>query len=159
MLQEVKMKHITLILTLIMISFGALAGCQTAQPVMDPTPNNILVTVQPQATDQAGGRVPPPARAPVRPNASLATVEVLSLTPSKDRPDTVIVHVLVKTTAPAEGLDEYNPDLTGQEIDINLAAGEAANLVAGDVISLTLSYRGDEWGGGYYGTMINNLER
>ena len=154
------MKHITVILTLIMISLGALAGCQTAQPVMDPTPGNLsIITTEPQATTQNTGKVPPPAAGSVRPNASLVTVEVLSLTPSKDRPDTVIVHVLVKTTAPAEGLDEYNPDLAGQEIDINLAAGEAANLVIGDVISLTLSYRGDEWGGGYYGTMVNNLER
>ena len=58
-----------------------------------------------------------------------------------------------------KGFDEYNPNLVEQEIDIKLAIGDAANLVPGDVIILTISYRGDEWGGGYYGTGISHLER
>ena len=156
------MKYPIVILTLLVIGLTGLAGCQPNQPVLEtnaagePTLGNlIIVTVQPQATPQSNDRIPPPAGGPVRENASLATVEVLSLTTSKENPQFVVLHVLVKVTAPAEGLDEYNPSLAGQEIDINLAAGDAANLAPGDVINLTLSYRGDEWGGGYYGTGIN----
>ncbi len=154
------MKSQILLPVLLILCLGILTACQTSQPVMEPTPGELtLVTTQPQALNPDGGKAPPPARAPVRPNASLATVEVLSLTTSAERADTVILHALVKNTAPTEGLDEYDPNLAGQEIDINLASGEAATLVPGDVISLTLSYHGDEWGGGYYGTMVTNLER
>ena len=157
------MKIQVLILTLLILSLGGLAGCQAAQPVLETNPgveptlgNLIIVTVEPQATPQNDGRFPPPAGGPVRPNASLATVEVLSLATNNDNPEYVILHVLVKVSAPAEGLDEYDPNLTGQEIDINLLAGDAVNIAAGNVIILTISYRGDEWGGGYYGTGINN---
>jgi hypothetical protein len=159
------MKLQIIILTLLMLCLSVLAACQTAQPVLEtnpvvePTPGNlIIITTEPQATPQNNGRVPPPAGGPVRPNASLATVEVLSLANSKETPEYVIAHVLVKTTTNAEGFDEYNPNLVEQEIDIKLAVGDAANLVPGDIINLTLSYRGDEWGGGYYGTGISYVE-
>ena len=159
------MKLQIIILTLLMLSFGGLAACQTAQPVpvtnpaVEPTPGNlIIITVQPQATADNNGSVPPPAGGPVRPNASLATVEVLSLMTSQNNPEYVVAHVLVKTTTNAEGFDEYNPNLVGQEIDINLAVGDAAVLAPGDIIILTISYRGDEWGGGYYGS-TSTLQR
>ena len=155
------MKYPIVILTLLVIGLTGLAGCQPNQPVLEtnaagePTLGNlIIVTTLPQVTPPGNGDAPQPAGGPVRENASLATVEVLSLTASKENPEFVVLHVLVKVTAPAEGLDEYNPSLAGQEIDINLAAGDAATLAPGDVIILTLSYRGDEWGGGYYGTEI-----
>jgi hypothetical protein len=156
------MKIQTIILTLLILSLGGLAGCLTAQPVLETNPgmeptlgNLIIVTVQPQATPQDNDRVPPPVGGPVRPNASLATVEVLSLATSKNNPEYVVLHVLVRVSAPAEGLDEYDPNLVGQEIDINLAAGDAVNIAAGKILILTISYRGDEWGGGYYGTDIS----
>ena len=159
------MKIQTIVLTLLVISLAGLTGCQAEQPVTETKPaveptlgNLIIVTIPPQATQENSGRVPPPVGAPVRPNASLATVEVLSLTAVKEDPEFVIVHAMVTAATPAEGFDAYDPNLVGQEIDIHLAVGEAANLVPGDIILLTLSYRGDEWGGGYYGTDISYLK-
>ena len=105
------MKLQTIILTLLMLSLGGLAACQTAQPVLETNPaveptlgNLIIITTEPQATTQNNGKVPPPAGGPVRPNASLATVEVLSLTTSQETPEYVVAHVLVKTTTNAEGI-------------------------------------------------------
>ena len=83
-------------------------------------------------------------------------VEILSLTPSEKSPDFVVAHVRVNTAAAAEGFDQYDPNLAGQEIDILLPAGDAAGLAVGGIINLTVSYRGDEWGGGYYGSEITS---
>ncbi|MGA9397721.1 MAG: hypothetical protein WBV22_05605, partial [Anaerolineaceae bacterium] len=93
-----------------------------------------------------------PSTAPVRENASLMNIEVLSITPNEKNAEDVILHVKVNTTAATNGMDEFNPNLAGQEIDIHVNKADAANLAVGNILNLTVSYRGDEWGGGYYGS-------
>ncbi len=89
-----------------------------------------------QAATPAGYPAPgtdnSPSGAPVRENASLMQVEILSLTPSEKNAEYVVIHVRVITTAPTEGLDEYNPDLAGQEVDIFLLVKDAVSLEPGD---------------------------
>ncbi len=165
------------ILILILISLIALSGCKTKETVSEtvvpegssegypvPEVNLPLVTTSEgyPAPDSSVGEpevitdpgYPAPSGAPVRENASLMQVEILSLSPSEKSPDFVVAHVRVNTTAAAEGFDQYDPNLAGQEIDILLPAADAAGLSVGSIINLTVSYRGDEWGGGYYGSSI-----
>jgi hypothetical protein len=155
------MKSSIAILILFCLSLAGLAGCQTAQrdfnnsQEINPTLSNLTI-ITPQSQTTPPGKVgppPPPSGAPVRENASLVTVEILSLNYEKDKPDYVVVHALVTATEPVEGLDAFDPNLVGQEIDIYMMAGEAASLEVGNIIKTTISYRGDEWGGGYYGGM------
>jgi hypothetical protein len=175
-LHEEKMKIKYGILILILISLLALSGCKTKETVTEtaapesssggyPAPeiNLPLVTSPgypaPESTPAEDKAVsepgyPDPSSAPVRENASLMQVEILSLTPSDKIPDLVIAHVRVNNTAAVEGFDQYDPNLAGQEIDLLLTVADAARLTVGDVIELTVSFRGDEWGSGYYGSNI-----
>ena len=152
------------ILTLVLISLLVLSGCKTGEPTLETNPADGISTGYPapqlpvQAATSAGYPAPgtdhSPAGAPVRENASLVQVEILSLTPSEKNAEYVVLHVRVITAAPAEGLEEYNPNLPGQEIDILVLAGDATSLEPGKIIDLTIRYSGDEWGGGYYGSNI-----
>ena len=146
------------ITVLILLSLTLLAGCKNEQPksaVMDWS-TAYPEQIQPAVIPDAGTLQPGVMSAPVRENGSIMNVEVLSLARSDRNPDFVVVHVLVNATAPAAGLEEYDPNLAGQEIDINLRSGDAASMLPGDIIRLTVTYRGDEWGGGYYGSDINH---
>jgi hypothetical protein len=173
---EVKMKIKTGILILILVSLLALGGCkskETAVPTSAsgdyPAPDVALplvispgypapestVSVEKAVTDPG---YPAPSGAPVRENASQLQVEILSLTPSDKNPDLVVAHVRVNSLGMVEGFDPYDPEMVGKEVDILLITGDAAGLAVGDLINLTVSYRGDEWGGGYYGTGISLLK-
>lgn len=175
---EVKMKFKYGIFVLVLISLLVLTGCKKDQnvnsnpaadgskesyPAQDnvvpqPTQASYPAPATPesiQSTQSTTPGYPAPANAPVRENASLMQVEILSLAKSEKSPDFVIAHVRVNTTAATAGLDEYDPNLAGQELDILLAAGDADSLAVGNIINLTVSYRGDEWGGGYYGRELS----
>jgi hypothetical protein len=154
------------IIILILISFCLLllAGCKTEQQtgearqtldasVSYPVSETGLPTNTPYAYPAPGGNTPPPV-AQVRENASLMSVEVLGIKPNEKNTTEVILHVKVISSAPAKGLDEYDPTLTGREIDIHLDAADAEALAVGSKLSLMVSYRGDEWGGGFYGKEI-----
>jgi hypothetical protein len=168
--ENMKIKYGMLIL--ILLNLLVFSGCQkdqsvneTAAPVGSesyPEPVISVPLINPSdypAPDDGEGNtnsvITVPQNAPVRENASLMQVEILSLTQSKVSPDYVIVHVLVNATTPVKGFDEYDSTLAGQEIDILLVTGDAISLAPGDVINLNVSYRGDEWGGGYYGSNIS----
>jgi hypothetical protein len=139
---------------LMICGLALLSGCQSTQaltPGAAGTLENLtVVTLETSGTPPALN--PPPVGAPVRPNASLMQVEILTLAPSEKSQEYMVAHVLVIASAAIEGFDQYNPELSGQEIDILLTTGEAADLAPGDILDLAVSYRGDEWGGGYYGT-------
>jgi hypothetical protein len=157
-MNEVKMKYPFAILLTILAGLLLFSGCSPARetpPGVAGTPENlIIVTVEPQVTPRMDFVAQPPG-APVRPNASRMQVEVLSLAQSEDNPDYTILHVLVFSTAPAEGLDEYASNLAGQEIEILLAVGDAVSLAPGDLLKIIVSYRGDEWGSSYYGSNVS----
>ncbi len=167
------------IFVLVLISLLVLTGCKKDQDVNStqavdgskesyPVPETVVPTPtlasypapaktpeSTQSTETTDPGYPAPDNVPVRENASLMQVEILSLAKSEKNPDFVIAHVRVNTTAAAPGLDEYDPNLTGQELDILLAARDADSLAVGNIINLTVSYRGDEWGGGYYGRELS----
>jgi len=163
------MRKSLLMLVAILLGLSLLGGCQSGAkpddgsgegPVTDPGQAAYPAPqIQPTATARAypGPDGPgQPAGAPVRENGSIMNVEVLSLAQSEKNPDFVVIHVKVNATTPAPGLEEYDPNLASQEIDINLRVGDAVGLAPGDILRLTVSYRGDEWGGGYYGSNINH---
>ncbi len=154
------MKKHLLILMLIAISTSLLSGCKT----QEGSSTNPVTGNQTQGTSGAGYPAPEISTEPAYPapsgqvvaeNASRMTVEVLSLTPSANDPQNIIIHVKVNSSAAVEGKTEYNPNLAGTEIDINLTAADAAGLAVGSVLSLTVSFRADNWGGGYYGSEIS----
>jgi hypothetical protein len=178
MLCEVKMKVKYGILILILVSAFILGGCKNDQTASDTATPDGSAPSYPEpvvaATTETSPGYPAPgsatgepqvpdvgypvqSSAPAMDNASLMNVEILALTPNPDKADLVILHVWVNTTAPAEGYIEFDPDLAGKEMDIQVAAGDAASLAVGDVIDLTVSYRGDESGGGYYGYDISKV--
>jgi hypothetical protein len=137
------MKNVYLMIGLVILLAAGMSGCNgntqpTAVPLIDPVDPGVQ----------------PPLGAPVRENASLMGVEVLSISPNEKNSAEVIIHVKVVSSAAANGMDEYDPNLVGQEIDIHLNAADAVNLAAGSTLNLTVSYRGDEWGGGYYGSNL-----
>lgn len=151
------------ILLLILIGISLLTGCKPEATDSVTMENPVVVnptaeiggTGYPAPQPVSGYPAPGTSGSQVIDNASQMTVEILSLTPNAKDPRYVIAHVKVKTTTPVEGKPEYNPDVAGQEIDINLLAADAANLAVGDALRLTASFRGDEWGGGYYGSDIS----
>lgn len=160
------MKIKSFLILFLLVSLLALGGCKTAQPVVEtgvspaagddayPVPQ-AAVTIPASEAYPAPDSGEGPAGAPVRPNASLMNVTILSILPDEKDSTQVILHVTVNTSQPANGLEEYNPGAVGQELDIRVSAQDAANLAVGNVINLTVSYRGDEWGGGYYGSGIS----
>jgi len=164
-------------LILVLVSLLVLSGCKAAEQTADksvtenatdgyPNPDVGLPLVTTSdgypAPDSAAGEpqpgYPAPAGAPVRENAARVQVEILALTPSEKSPEYVVAHVRVNSLGMVEGFDPYDPEMVGKEIDILLTTADAASLVVGDLIDLTVSYRGDEWGGGYYGTGITSLK-
>jgi hypothetical protein len=158
------MKKNLLILVVILLSLFLLSGCKSdeAAPVPDASGEKAGDTTLPgypapdsTIPEETMPGYPAPAGAPVRENASRMNVEVLSLAQSEKNSEYVVMHVRVNSTAPVDGMDEYDANLAGQEVDITLAVGDAVSLAPGDIINLTVSYRGDEWGGGYYGTEIS----
>lgn len=159
------MKKQLLIPLLMVISFSLLTGCKSQQgSTGNPTSAIPASENQTTKTDGAGypapqvtpvSGYPAPADSIVTDNASQMTVEILSLTPNTKDPQYVTAHVKVNFSEPVEGKIEYNPNLAGQEIDINLSVADAATLVVGNILNLTVSYRADNWGGGYYGSEIS----
>lgn len=152
------------ILALVLISLIILTGCKTDQPKDESisTPGSSAGYPAPEITAPeitlpgypAPGGNTSPAIGPVRENASAMNVVVLSITPNEKNADEMILHVKVNSAVPANNLEQYNPNLIDQEIDIHVSRADAANLSVGNVLNLTVSYRGDEWGGGYYGSNI-----
>jgi|GEM_PF-2355674 len=152
------------ILILFLISLLILSGCKADQQngetgaTVDsstgyPPPEIPIPEVSPPGYPAPGSDTSP-STGPVRENASAMNIEVLSITPNEKNAEDVILHVKVNSSVPTNGLDEFNSNLIGQEIDIHLNVADTANLAVGNILSLTVSYRGDEWGGGYYGTGI-----
>lgn len=160
-----KIKHG--ILLLILICMSLFSGCKSDQQVDEtvstsdsstgyPAPDTTILKITPPNTSPgypAPGSEGSPSTGPVRENASLMNVEVLAITPNEKNTGDVILHVKVNTSIPTNGLEEFNPNLVGQEIDIHINSTDAASLALGDILNLTVSYRGDEWGGGYYGSI------
>jgi len=156
------------VLILVLVSLLVLTGCKTADKEVTegatdgyPNPDVVLPLVTSPgypAPDSAAGEpqpgYPAPAGAPVRENASRVGAEILALTPSEKNSEYVVAHVRVNSLGMVEGFDPYDPEMVGKEIDILLTTADAAGLAVGNTISLTVSYRGDEWGGGYYGTAV-----
>jgi hypothetical protein len=154
------------ILLLIVISLSLLSGCKSEQTTTEtsvieggaegaatsyPVPDYTI----PQPTSNypapgEGGAIPD--------NASLMTVEIQSLTPNANDPAYVVAKVKVNATTPVEGMIEYNSNLAGTVIDINLATADAAILAVGDLRIIKVSFRADNWGGGYYGSEITNVQ-
>ena len=156
------MKKQLIIPLLIVISFSLLTGCKSKQastgnPVSGnpATGNNGTGYPAPQVNPNSSYPAPGVSGSVVIDNASQMTVEILSLTPNTKDPQYVTAHVKVNFSVPVEGKSEYNPNLAGQEIDIKLTVADAANLAVGNILNLTVSFRGDEWGGGYYGSEIS----
>ncbi|MBN2258668.1 MAG: hypothetical protein JW704_12780 [Anaerolineaceae bacterium] len=164
------MKKILLLLAIAIISLFMLSGCQSdtgaktgekpaeGYPASDGSEPLAADPGYPAPVDTETASdpgYPAPAGAPVRPNASRMNVEILSLAESEKGAEFMLAHVRVNSTAPVEGMDEYDPNLAGQEIDITLAFEDGIMLAFGDIINLTVAYRGDEWGGGYFGSEIS----
>jgi hypothetical protein len=156
------MKKQLIIPLLIVISFSLLTGCKSKQastenPVSgNPTTgNNGAAYPVPQVNPNSGYPAPGASASVVVDNASQMTVEILSLTPNAKDPQYVTAHVKVNFSVPVEGKVEYNPNLAGQEIDINLTVADASALAVGNILNLKVSFRGDESGSGYYGSEIS----
>ncbi len=157
------------ILALVLISLLILTGCKTDQPKDGsittsessagyPAPEVTIPQITPPVVTPFGYPAPgsdtSPSTGPVRENASAMNVVVLSIIPNDKNAEEMILHVKVNSAVPANNLEQYNPNLIGQELDVHVSRADAANLAVGNVLNLTVSYRGDEWGGGYYGSSI-----
>jgi hypothetical protein len=153
------------ILLIILSCVSVLTGCKTGKgstatstlenPASVVPTGGITGAGYPAPAGNPGSSYPAPPGSVVAENASRMTVEILSLSPAANDPQYVIAHVKVKTSAAVEGKTEYNPNLPGQETDIHLLAADATNLAVGNILILTVSYRMDDAGGGYYGSEIS----
>jgi hypothetical protein len=157
------MKKQLTILLLLVIGISLLTGCKQGStdnstmenPVLENATAEISGTGYPAPQTISGYPAPGISGSVVVDNASQMTVEILSLTPNAKDPQYVTAHVMVNSSVPVEGKPEYNPNLAGQEIDINLPVADAATLAVGNILNLTVSFRGDEWSSGYYGSDIS----
>lgn len=153
------------ILLLVLLSMSSLSGCKTdnqthgtkpgvESPVGYPAPGTAAPANLTPAYP-APGRNPPPSGGPVRENASLVKAQVISVRPDPNQAGMLLVKVKILTSIPSGELGDFTSEKINQEIELHLVSLDVPNISAGNVISLTVSYHGDELGGGFYGTQIS----
>ncbi len=87
---------------------------------------------------------------PVQPNRGRAIGRVEAVAPHPKRAQDTIVSLVVQRADDIPGMPNFVASETGHRIDVVVRSGRQLKLRAGRRVGLTISYEGDERGGGYY---------
>jgi hypothetical protein len=87
---------------------------------------------------------------PVRPNASVAVGTIESVSSHPTRAGDAAICLNVRRTTQIADMPDFIHSEIGHSIHVVVRQGQQLNLREGSTVQLTISYEGDESGGGYY---------
>ena len=87
---------------------------------------------------------------PVMPNASVAVGTIESVSSHPTRAGDAAICLNVRRTVRVAGMPDFIHSEIGRSIDVIVRQGQQLDLREGATVQLTISYEGDESGGGYY---------
>jgi hypothetical protein len=142
------------------VCLGSFAGCAApASPKLTPIPaTQPLSTLVSPTQASLPGNLPnpnsdtPPNKMPAVENHSLVSGKVILVAAYPKNSTRVLIRLSVTVSAPVENFRSFTSDKVGQEIEILVDPALASSVKAGDSIQLKVSYRGDEFGGNFYGS-------
>lgn len=154
-----KNKTISISLVLCIILLGIVPGCTAAAPILQPSPTPAppTLTPAPVGTPALPGN-PPANRAPAIENHSLVSGSVLTIGSDPKNKSIMRVQIHVTASNPAQGSVSFTDDKVGNDIEILVKPSLAAGLKMGDTIQVQVTYRGDEFGGNFYGSDLSIMK-
>ena len=151
-----KIKFVSKCLILAAFILGTIPGCTAATPVPLPSPSPVPPTLAPPPVKStAKPNNPPGNQAPVMENHSLVSGNILAI--SADPKNSAMTRIQIHVTAsnPVQGSVSFTDDKVGSDIDVLVKPAPASTVKIGDSIQIQVSYRGDEFGGNYYGSDLS----
>jgi len=154
-----KNKTISIGLVLYILLLGIVPGCTAATPVHQPTPTPATPTQSPApvGTPALPGN-PPANRAPVIENHSLVNGSILTIGSDPKNKSVMRIQIHVTASNPAQGSVSFTDDKVGNDIEILVKPVLAAGIKIGDTVQVQVTYRGDEFGGNFYGSDLSIMK-
>ncbi len=153
------------LLILLALLIALMVSCSPASPSPTPVPPTetaaptpVPPTVTTAPTTNPSPTIPSPGgRAPAIKNYSLVTGSVLQVSPVAEDSTLDRLVMEITSTAHVENYPSFTDDKVGQEMEILLDSTLAETAAAGNNVQIKVTYRGDERGGGFYGTELTIL--
>lgn len=115
-------------------------------------PQEIPAESYPVETEAAGE--PVIAGAPVIENRSVVTARLIQQSPDPTHPGYTLLRVEILASQDVAGMQNFTREKVNQEIDLLVETAQLPALEPGENLTGEVSYRGDEWGGNYYGQQV-----
>lgn len=97
---------------------------------------------------------PGPAGVPVIENLAVVTGRMIEQTPDPERPDFTVLRVEILSSEDIAGMQNFTHDRVNQEIELLVETAQMPALQPGENFTAEVAYRGDEWGGNFYGQKV-----
>ncbi len=147
------------LLILLALLIALMVSCSPASPSPTPVPptETAAPTPVPPTVTTAPTIPSPGGRAPAIKNYSLVSGSVLQVSPVAGNSTLVRMMMKIISTAHVENYPSFTDDKVGQEMEVLLDSTLAEKAAAGNNVQIKVTYRGDERGGGFYGTELTIL--